>query len=111
MTAIEEVQLPPSWDGSALVDIGGDVGALILRTPPMMVGDEIGLDAVDPSVAHVHSAVHEHRLGDGSSFAAVYPSLRAGDYLIEGRHQRVTIVGGRVVDVAYDRATVLSTAQ
>src|SRR5450631_3185248 len=102
----EEVQLPPSWDGSVIVDIGGDVGALILRTPPMMVDDEIGLDALDPTVAHVHSAVRERRLDDGSAYAAVYPSLRAGDYFIEGTHLRVTVVGGQVVDVAYDGAAM-----
>ncbi|MGC2175024.1 MAG: hypothetical protein WA614_06145 [Acidimicrobiales bacterium] len=90
---------PPSWDGSVVLDIGGDIGALILRTSSACVAREIDLIPDNVSAPHVHSAVRERRTADGSSFAAVYPQLQEGSYRIEGTTQRVVIVGGRVVDV------------
>lgn len=98
-----ERQLPPSWDGSVVLDIGGNVGALILRTSPALVGHEIDLTPDDATVPHIHSAVRERQLGSGVSFAAVYPFLMSGTYTVEGSVQRVTIAGGRVTDVEYDR--------
>lgn len=98
---VSERQLPPSWDGSVVLDIGGDIGALILRTPAAMAGREIDVIPDDRNVAHTHSAVRERRLAQGPSFAAVYPQLVAGTYVVEGSGQRVTIVGGQVTDVEF----------
>jgi hypothetical protein len=99
---MEETQLPPSWDGSVVLDIGGQVGALMLRTPPSFNGREIDLYPQDPDAAHTHSAVRERRLPAGVCYAAVYPSLRSGTYQVEGSGQRVAIVGGRVTEIDLD---------
>lgn len=99
---MSEKVLPPSWDGSVVLDIGGDVGALILRTSEAFQGREIDLVPDDETTPHVHSAVRERRSLEGSSFAAVYPQLKEGRYTIEGTAHRLTIVGGRVTDVALD---------
>jgi hypothetical protein len=96
---MSETILSPSWDGSVVLDIGGDVGALILRTTPSSFGREIDLTPDDMSAPKVHSAVRERRMPDGSSFAAVYPQLKEGSYTIEGTSQRLAIVGGKVTDV------------
>jgi hypothetical protein len=101
---MEEIQLPPSWDGSVVLDIGGDVGALMLRTPPSLNGREIDLTPDDPSRPHTHSAVRERQLTYAVSYAAVYPNLKAGLYTIEGSGQRIVIVGGRVTEVDYDES-------
>jgi hypothetical protein len=85
-----------------VLDIGGDVGALMLRTPPAMVGHEIDLIPDDTFAPHTHSAVRVRQSARGLSYAAVYPHLRAGTYSVEGSTQRVLIVGGRVTDVEYD---------
>jgi hypothetical protein len=106
---MEEVQLPPSWDGSVVLDIGGDVGALMLRTPPVLNGLEIDLEPDDQSLARTHSAVRERRLVGGVSYAAVYPSLKAGAYTVLGSGQRIVIVGGRVTEVDYDVTTRATT--
>lgn len=95
---------PPSRDGSVVLDIGGDIGALILRTSSACLGREIDLIPDDMNAPHVHSAVRERRTLHGSSFAAVYPQLDAGSYAIEGSSQRLAIVGGRVIDVGYDES-------
>lgn len=97
-----EGQLPPSWDGSVVLDIGGDVGALMLRAPSTWNGREIDLDPADPTVAHTHSCVRERRLVNRVSYAAVYPSLKAGLYTVVDSRQRVSIVGGRVTEVEFD---------
>src|ERR1700677_1900293 len=99
---MSEPQLPPSWDGSVVLDIGGDVGALMLRPPSTLNGCEIDLDPDDETAPHTHSAVRERRLIGGVAYAAVYPSLKAGRYTVEGTGQRVTIVGGQVTEIAYD---------
>jgi hypothetical protein len=109
---MEESQLPPSWDGSVVLDIGGDVGALMLRTPSVLNGLEIDLEPDDEKQPHTHSAVRERRLVGGVSYAAVYPSLKAGSYTVLGSGQRIDIVGGHVTEVDYEvtnRATYVHT--
>jgi hypothetical protein len=99
-----ETVLPPSWDGSVVLDIGGDVGALILRASRACQGREIDLIPDDTTAPHVHSAVRERRTPLGSSFAAVYPQLLEGWYTIDGTLQRLSIAGGRVIEVAFDES-------
>jgi hypothetical protein len=99
---VTETVLPPSWDGSVVLDIGGHVGALILRTSPAFFAREIDLIPENVDAPHVHSAVRERRTADGSSFAAVYPQLEEGSYRIEGTTQRVAVMGGGVIDVDLD---------
>ena len=99
---MSETPLGPSWDGSVVLDIGGDVGALVLRVPPALAGREIDLQSEDPAQPPTHSAVRERHHTEGVLYAAVYPSLKAGTYVVEGSGQRVTIEGGLVSDVDYD---------
>jgi glutamine synthetase len=96
-----EHSLAPSWDGSVVLDIGGDVGALLLRTGATMVGHEIDLIPDDRTLPSTHSAVRVRLVENGASFAAVYPHLRAGTYTITGTAQRVAISGGLVTELEY----------
>jgi hypothetical protein len=98
---VSEDLLPPSWEGSVVLDIGDDVGAMILRTTHAAVGREINLIPDDPLVPHVHSAVRERRSSHGWSYAAVYPQLKEGSYRIEGTTQHFAIAGGRVIDLEF----------
>ena len=95
----------PSWDGSVVLDIGGDIGALILHTSSSCAGREIDLIPDDDGGPCVHSAVRERRSADGSSFAAVYPQLKDGGYRIEGTYQHLVIEGGRVVELHFDESS------
>ena len=73
----------PSRPGSVVLDIGGDVGALIILTPAEMAGREIHVSPLgQPETARGHAEVRERRLGPEDCHAAVYPELRAGDYII-----------------------------
>jgi hypothetical protein len=74
----------PSSAGSVILDLGAGVGALILDTPAELTGREIEISPVGPGTgAHrTHSLVRERRTGAGPHYAAVYPSLPAGEYTI-----------------------------
>ena len=85
----------PSYDGGVVVDIGGDVGALVLHVELGLVGREIELEAENGRV-RTHSAVRERR-GDGpAQYAALYPALTAGRYTVVDSGQEVAVDGGRV---------------
>jgi hypothetical protein len=72
----------PSGPGSVLLDIGGDVGALIIITPARMAGEEIHISPLHDPAGRTHALVRERRLGPASCHAAVYPALAAGNYTI-----------------------------
>ncbi len=77
-----EASAGPSGPGSVLLDIGGDVGALIIITPARMAGEEIHVSPRQDPGERTHALVRERRLGPASCHAAVYPALRAGVYTI-----------------------------
>ena len=92
----------PSGPGSVVLDLGNDVGALVLETPAALLGREIEISPVGAVMAarRTHSLVRERRTTTGTSYAAAYPGLAAGRYVV-WRHTdtpagEVTIDGGRV---------------
>jgi hypothetical protein len=91
----------------AVLNIGGDIGALILYTGPEFLEAEIEISPVDDDRGRVHTAVHERRVGDRTVYAGIYPELRAGDYRVwaddPGLPDRVTIVGGEVTKLDWRR--------
>jgi hypothetical protein len=103
---MHESKLAPSWEGSVVLDIGEDVGALLLHTSRSLLGHEIDLIPDDPCTPRTHSAVRERHLIAGVTCAAVYPNLRTGTYTIEGTDQRVIITGGQVCELEYESGCV-----
>lgn len=90
-----------SHSESVVLDIGDDVGALVLYTSPELHGREIEVSLVsDPNSRRVHSAVLERSLNGRVLYAATYPELRAGDYEVccDGA-PRFTICAGHVTEV------------
>ena len=92
----------PSRAGSVVLDLGAGVGALILDTPAELNGREIEISAVADGqrARRTHSLVRQRRTGAGTSYAAVYAGLPAGDYIVWQDEVTpagtVTIEGGRV---------------
>jgi hypothetical protein len=88
---------------SVVLDIGDDVGALVLYTPPRLHGHEIEVSPIGHDTLRVHTAVLERRANGRTMFAAVYPELKAGSYRIWGDDpslkNEVTIVAGMVAEV------------
>jgi hypothetical protein len=87
-----------SGPGSVILELGEDVGVLILDAPPGLHGREIEISPVAGG-ARTHSLVRERRTATKTVYAAVYPALAEGDYVVwdEGGIPagRVSIRGGR----------------
>jgi hypothetical protein len=86
-----------------VLDIGQDVGALIIYTKPEMHGREIEISPRGSAAVRTHVQVLERRVKNRPVFAAVFPGLRAGDYDIwedaMDPSGSVAIVGGEVATV------------
>lgn len=102
----------PSGHGTVVLELGADVGVLVLYTPAELDGREIeiSLDGLDGSAGaaglaaarRTHSAVRPRHVPSGTRYAAVYPELAAGSYTIWADEQHVAghvdIAGGRVTN-------------
>ncbi|GAB3665390.1 hypothetical protein GCM10027596_31490 [Nocardioides korecus] len=118
------IENPYAGQGAVLLDIGGDVGALVVTTPATMVGVEVEIRPVGtppqvvPDHDHHHDH-HEHGHGHGPGGhhphvavvarpvggrlvpSLVYPELVEGRYELYVKEtddvvMTVTIVGGEV---------------
>jgi hypothetical protein len=84
-----------------VLNLGQDVGALVLSTPPEMNGSEIeiSLDS-SPQARRTHSQVRARQAAGQTSYAAVYPELASGTYTIWRDHDTaagtVAVAGGAV---------------
>jgi hypothetical protein len=93
---------PTEGPAEALVlDIGGNVGALVLYADEVCLGLEIDLTPVGaPRSHHMHTMIRRRRAVDREFIAGVYPELDEGTYTVWGIDDRplgeVTITGGRV---------------
>ncbi len=94
-TAIEN---PYAGQGTVLLDIGGDIGALVVEMPREMLGVEIEIRPAGSAPAregrhshHPHVAVVDRPTADGTSM----PSLVFGN-LREGSYELYEKGGGRV---------------
>lgn len=96
-------------DGPVVVDIGDDVGALVLYTPEEMAGAEIEISALGAGRDGAHVAVHARQAGGREVHAAVYPALRRGSYLLwrpDGRPTRpVEVAGGTITEARWAEIT------
>lgn len=101
----EQDQLGPSQDGSVMLDIGGDVGALVLHASAEMVGTEIEISPTGDDAHRTHVAIRERRGNGSTRYAAIYPGLHAGDYTLWGLDgqpvMQVSITGGTVAEAQW----------
>ena len=86
-----------------MLDIGGDVGALVLLTQAGLVGSEIEVSPLRHEDVRTHAEVHPRRFGDDIVHAAVFVRLDAGSYCVwrpdGGAWGFVQIEGGRVAEL------------
>ena len=113
MSATTQVENSFAGQGSVLLDIGGDVGALVVTMPAAMVDFEVeirpwGSDDHDHRHHHPHVAVVERPV-----IGAVVPSLVFPE-LVEGRYElyvketglvelTVDVTGGEVSTAVWPR--------
>ena len=89
---------------SVVLDIGQDIGALIIYTDAELRGREIEVSPLGSDATRVHVEVLERRVNGRQVFAAVFPQLRAGSYeiwrkTVPSPSGTATIVGGEVTTV------------
>jgi hypothetical protein len=72
--------------GSVILELGGDIGVLVLHAPARLHGTEIEIspESGGPHGHRTHSLVRERVTASGTSYAAVYPGVPAGRYTIWG---------------------------
>ena len=88
---------------SLVLDIGGDVGALVLYADEECLGAEIDLTPAGMArTHHTHTMIRRRRAVARQFVAGVYPQLRAGTYTVWGLDGEplgeVDVAGGQVAE-------------
>jgi len=122
--AAPEVENAWAGQGAVLLDIGGDVGALVVAMPATTVGLEVEIRPLDGQHvrAHAHGHQHDHDhthahlahvavvnrpVADGQVPSLVFGELEQGRYELfeKGRPDvvalRASVVGGEVTTAAW----------
>jgi hypothetical protein len=91
-----------SQSTSIILDIGGDIGALIVYTNEDLLGHEVEVSRAANAARRTHTDVLARRLNGRTVHAAVFAELSAGDYILWKNNQpddAVTIAGGAIAEV------------
>jgi hypothetical protein len=88
---------------SAVLDIGGSTGALVIYADEQMVGREVEICGPYDSRPIAHNVVRTRQTPQGPVFAAVFPTVDAGEYVVLGRDGSrsapISVRGGAVAEV------------
>jgi hypothetical protein len=102
-----EPMLPPSGEGTVVLDIGGARGAAVIYVPATLHGEEIEIRAVGQPWNGEHTGIRERTLRDGACFAAVFGALDKGDYQLRIRGTEtdpvvdVSVGGGGITEARW----------
>ena len=69
----------PEW---VVLDIGEDVGALIVHADPQLHGVEVEISPAGADAARSHKEVLERNMGGAPAFTAVFDGLRQGRLIV-----------------------------
>jgi hypothetical protein len=90
-------------DEAVVLDIGGEIGALIVYTDPALLHTEIEISPAGEDAARSHKDVLERVLGGRSVYAAVFDNLPGGAYTLwhDGTPQTrdAAITGGTIAEI------------
>lgn len=88
---------------ASLLDIGGDVGAVVVRLQAGTPNGELTACRRGDPAAHFHTGVHLRLTGDHEAWVAVFPTVTEGSYSLlddDGvEHTPFTVAGGRVTTI------------
>jgi hypothetical protein len=92
-----------------VLDIGEDLGALIVHTDAGMVGVEVEISATGSDGERSHKEVLEREIEGRPAYTAVFDKVRAGSYTlwVDGvaRERGVVTVGGALVELDWSRTS------
>ncbi|HWM21585.1 MAG TPA: hypothetical protein VNO51_17970 [Ilumatobacteraceae bacterium] len=99
--------------GPPVLDIGGDIGAMVVRMDAASAGSELFLRSEHEPPIDVHTGVWTRPHGTEMLTAAVFPELLAGRYWVldsDGHEVRpVVIVGGELTEIDLRRPVTVSS--
>ncbi|HEU4329785.1 MAG TPA: hypothetical protein VFR40_01630 [Lapillicoccus sp.] len=97
---------PYAGQGSVLLDIGDDIGALVLHVDRQWEGAEVSYrrahEPYEPHAHQPHVAVVGRPTEGGPAYTAVFPELVAGRYVLalpDGTELVADVDGGRVTEI------------
>jgi hypothetical protein len=114
-----EDENPFAGQGAVMLDIGDDVGALVVQMPARMLGVEIEIRPAGTTSApghHPHVAVVERPTPSGMQPSLVYADLREGSYELCPKGggpalASASVVGGEVTHLGWPAPPSLGGAQ
>ncbi|GLY98022.1 phospholipase [Actinoplanes sp. NBRC 103695] len=74
--------LAPSGQGTVVLNIGADIGAMVIHTPGSLHGHEIEVSPVADPGSRTHAAVRARYVRGGVLWSVVIDGLAAGRYAI-----------------------------
>ena len=88
-----------------VLEIGDDVGALIVHTEPDLHGTEVEISPSDDDCARSHKEVLERSVGGRPAYTAVFDRLPQGSYTLWtggiARTRGVAIAGGEISELTW----------
>ena len=92
-----------------MLDIGEELGALIVHTDPAMHGVEIEISPAADDARRSHKQVLERSMGADPAFTAVFDGLAAGGYTLwvdnEVRARNVLVEAAGIADLDWRAAS------
>jgi hypothetical protein len=103
MHRVEENHAARRHPEHVVLDIGGEIGALILHTDAEMVGVEVEISATGEDESRTHKDVLEREINGRPAYTAVFDQLREGTYTLwvndRPRAREVVVAGARVAEL------------
>lgn len=97
----------PGVASAPVLDIGGDVGALVVYLPNVPPSGELEACPTGALENRFHTGVHLRDIDGGSAPVAVFPQVRAGVYdILDSTCETVAsvaVAGGVVAELRLDR--------
>ena len=93
-----------------VLDIGEDIGALIIHTDAELHGVEVEIRPSDDDGRRSHKEVLERRMNGAPAFTAVFDGLKAGSYTLwlndQEQARNVAIEGGIIAELDWRKVPV-----
>jgi len=88
---------------AVVLDIGGELGALILHTDVAMVGVEVEISATGQDDRRTHKDVLEREINGRPAYTAVFDKVRHGSYTLwvedVARSREVLVTAGSISEL------------
>jgi hypothetical protein len=106
---VEERYATRRHAGPVVLDIGGDLGALIVHTDAGMFGVEVEISATGSDGERSHKEVLEREIEGCPAYTAVFDKVRVGSYTLwvddVARQRGVVVIGGAVAELHWSRTS------